>query len=151
MFVKITNGQVNQFPYTVGDLRKDNPNVSFPRNVDDETMQRFGVYRVVEVAAPDYNPRTHRLVTQQPTLVDGKWTVTRAVVAKDQSQIDAESNEKAADVRSQRNRLIADCDWTQVVDSPVNKSAWATYRQALRDIPLQSGFPWNVVWPIKPE
>ena len=41
-------------------------------------------------------------------------------------------------------------DWTQVADAPVNQAAWATYRQALRDVPLQIGFPINVTWPVAP-
>lgn len=58
---------------------------------------------------------------------------------------------KEAEVRSERNALLSLSDWTQVADAPVNKSAWATYRQALRDITQQSGFPNNVIWPTKPE
>lgn len=56
----------------------------------------------------------------------------------------------AADIRSQRNALLSSCDWTQVSDAPANQPAWAAYRQALRDIPSQPGFPWDVQWPTKP-
>lgn len=149
MFVKVTNGQA-QANYTIGDLRKDNPNVSFPRNITDETLARFNVYRVNEIAAPDYNPRTHRLVTQAPTLIDGVWTVTRLPVAKEQAQIDLENAEKAASVRAERDGKLTETDWTQVADAPVDQTAWATYRQALRDLPEQAGFPWEVTWPEKP-
>ena len=149
MFVKITNGQP-QANYTIGDLRKDHPNVSFPRNISDETLAAYNVFRVKELPAPEYNSRTHRLVTQAPTLVNGVWTVTRVAVAKDQAQIDSETAQVAANVREQRNKLIAECDWTQVADSPVDKQAWATYRQALRDVPTQAGFPWDVTWPEAP-
>ena len=54
------------------------------------------------------------------------------------------------EVRSQRDRLLKASDWTQVPDAPVDQQAWATYRQALRDIPQQEGFPESVVWPEKP-
>ena len=54
-------------------------------------------------------------------------------------------------VREQRNSLLTASDWTQVVDSTVDKAAWATYRQSLRDIPTQNGFPFTVKWPAKPE
>jgi hypothetical protein len=53
-------------------------------------------------------------------------------------------------IKGNRNALLASCDWTQVADSPVDQSAWAIYRQALRDITAQAGFPENVIWPIKP-
>lgn len=56
----------------------------------------------------------------------------------------------ADDVRKQRNDLLAACDWTQVADAPVDKDAWAAYRQALRDITAQPDFPLSVVWPEKP-
>ena len=46
--------------------------------------------------------------------------------------------------------MLSDCDWTQLADAPVNKEAWATYRQALRDITTQEGFPFNVVFPEQP-
>jgi hypothetical protein len=58
--------------------------------------------------------------------------------------------EQAKAVRADRNRRLADSDWTQLADAPVDKTAWATYRQALRDVPAQSGFPWNVQWPDTP-
>lgn len=53
-------------------------------------------------------------------------------------------------VRTERNALLAASDWTQVEDVSVDKAAWATYRQALRDVTTQDGFPDTVVWPVKP-
>lgn len=55
-------------------------------------------------------------------------------------------------VRLTRNQLLAETDWTQAKDVPDAVSAkWAPYRQALRDVPQQAGFPDNVTWPTKPE
>lgn len=56
----------------------------------------------------------------------------------------------AGEVRAQRNQLLAASDWTQVADAPVDQAAWATYRQALRDVTAQVGFPEAVVWPTTP-
>ena len=60
--------------------------------------------------------------------------------------------EKAsATVRAERNRLLAASDWTQLLDIPeATRAAWAVYRQALRDLPQQPGFPHDVAWPTKP-
>jgi hypothetical protein len=150
MFVKITNGQVDQYPYTVGDLRKANPNVSFPKSIPNETLARFGVYPVTIAPAPEYNARTHRLVTQQPTLINGAWTVTKAVVAKEQAQIDNENAQKTASVRETRDRRLTATDWR--FRSDMNPSqGWIDYCQALRDVPAQDGFPWNVTWPEAPQ
>lgn len=57
----------------------------------------------------------------------------------------------ADQVRSKRNALLTASDWTQVADAPVDQEAWATYRQELRDIPQQEGFPVDINWPAEPE
>jgi hypothetical protein len=57
---------------------------------------------------------------------------------------------EAAKIRATRNDKLKESDWTQIADSTVDKIAWATYRQALRDVPTQSGFPNQVVWPVAP-
>ena len=57
----------------------------------------------------------------------------------------------ATTYRAHRNKLLSESDWTMVPDSPVNKIAWAEYRQALRDITDQEGFPQDVVWPVAPD
>ena len=55
-------------------------------------------------------------------------------------------------VKNQRNILLSESDWTQLPDVQIQtKQAWATYRQELRDVTSQSGYPFNVIWPTKPE
>jgi len=49
-------------------------------------------------------------------------------------------------MNTQRNQMLKDADWTQVADAPVDKTKWATYRQALRDITTQAD-PFNIIWP----
>lgn len=54
---------------------------------------------------------------------------------------------------AKRNALLASSDWTQLPDVPLSteqKSDWAAYRQQLRDITSQTGFPDNIAWPIEP-
>jgi hypothetical protein len=58
--------------------------------------------------------------------------------------------EQSANVRTQRTQKLKDSDWTQIADSTADKTAWATYRQALRDITSASGFPWTMTWPDAP-
>lgn len=70
--------------------------------------------------------------------------------AEEKAEIDAQ---KAAAVRRERNAKLAECDWTQLNDTPLDNPAkveWTNYRQSLRDITNQAGFPHNVVWPVKP-
>jgi hypothetical protein len=52
--------------------------------------------------------------------------------------------------RAERNKLLAESDWTQMSDAPVDRAAWAEYRQKLRDITTQPGFPADIVWPEQP-
>ena len=60
-------------------------------------------------------------------------------------------NRAARYVRDQRNQKLIETDWTQMSDyNGSNKSAWATYRQSLRDVPAQSGFPNDITWPTEP-
>ena len=58
--------------------------------------------------------------------------------------------EQAKAVRQSRTEKLKDSDWTQIADSTADKTAWATYRQALRDITSQAGFPWTITWPDAP-
>ena len=58
--------------------------------------------------------------------------------------------DQATSVRASRTQMLKDSDWTQIADSTADKAAWATYRQALRDISSQAGFPWTIDWPVQP-
>lgn len=152
MYIKTTNGQIDQFPYTVGQLRRDHPNVSFPKQIPVEDLAAFGVYLVDAVAPPAYDSRTQTLEQNQPTLTDGKWVVGWTVTDKTSEELAQQDAEKAAQVRADRNSKLTASDWTQGKDIPDNiSSAWATYRQQLRDITAQAGFPWAVEWPTQPE
>jgi hypothetical protein len=122
-----------------------------------EVMEALGVDPVFEGPAATggtvYQYSMRQGVEQQ---ADGKWYtkyVLGPIFANAQEQAEYETHmdaERAASVRLGRNKKLADCDWTQLADSTADKSAWATYRQALRDIPSQQGFPWNVTWPTEP-
>lgn len=76
--------------------------------------------------------------------------VTITVEEQHAAWIVTKDAEQAKAIRQQRNQKLIESDWTQVADAPVDKAAWATYRQALRDITAQEGFPFNVVWPTSP-
>ena len=65
-------------------------------------------------------------------------------------ELPVDPNQISIEVRQKRNSLLQQSDWTQVADAPVDQAAWATYRQALRDVTEQEGFPEAVVWPVAP-
>lgn len=63
------------------------------------------------------------------------------------------SEDKANEARAKRKGLLFDCDWTQLADAPLTveqKEAWEQYRQSLRDITNQVGFPDDITWPSQP-
>ena len=152
MYAKITNGSVDQLPYTVGQLRRDNPNTSFPKRVTDEMLAGYGVVPVTYTDAPTYDERTQKAAQDSaPTLVNGAWTIGWQVTNKTAEELAQQEADKAAQVRADRNTRVAASDWTQGKDIPDNVSSqWAAYRQALRDVPAQAGFPWDVQWPPVP-
>jgi len=94
--------------------------------------------------------------------VDGKWYTKYVLgpvftngettaVEQETAYKAAKDAEQAKSVRVTRDAKLAECDWTQVADAPVDKAVWATYRQALRDVTAQTGFPWTITWPVEPQ
>ena len=82
--------------------------------------------------------------------IGDKWFTKYSVAdMDDEAKANVNANQ-AKSVRDTRNQLLKDCDWTQLSDSTAAKAAWATYRQALRDIPSQNGFPYEIEWPKEP-
>jgi hypothetical protein len=150
MYVLAPSQTVEIFPYSIGALRRDNPNTSFPRNPSDAVLADWNVFPVVEQSPPEYNPANQNLNQLNPTLVDGQWLQTWQVTAAGAEEIAERLQSKEAEVRQQRNELLSACDWTQLPDSPADHEAWATYRQELRDVTSQEGFPWDVTWPEAP-
>jgi len=97
---------------------------------------------VVESQKPSFNSNTEFL-DYNVELVDNVWTV---VWNKQQR-----SEEEVTQImRLKRDNFLKESDWTQLSDASVDATAWATYRQALRDLPSQSGFPFNITWPTQP-
>ena len=150
-YVKITNGNVDTYPYSAGQLRRDNPNTSFPKRIPDEMLESYGLYTVVYTDMPSIDDRTQKVEQEAtPSLVAGAWTVSWTTSSKTAEEIAEYDADEAANVRAERDGLLARSDWTQVADAPVDAAAWATYRQALRDITDQAGFPNDINWPTQP-
>lgn len=156
MLVKATNGTVDQFPYTIGQLRRDNPNTSFPKTVSDTTLAAYNVYPVTQAAAPTYDEATQKLVTDaEPTLVNGAWILSTSAVDMTADEITQNDASVATAHRATRNELLASSDWTQMNDSPLSsadKTAWAVYRDELRNITDQDYWPHmsDEDWPVSP-
>ena len=153
MYVKINNGVVEHYPYSVERLRSDNPNVSFPKEPSDELLSEWGVFPVGYQSQPEYNSSTQRVDhSAEPELVEGNWILTKTVVSLTSEQQAAVDDAAAILVRKRRDALLKETDWYGLSDVTMS-TEMATYRQALRDITTHANFP-NLTetdWPNKPE
>jgi len=140
-YLKITNGHPEI--YSIGQLRRDNPNTSFPKLPSNALLAGWKVcpYTVQDRPTVDY--MTHTLTATSLADVDGTW-----VQGWEVSNLPVE--DVGRNIRSQRDTLLAETDWRALTDGSMS-TAWSTYRQALRDITAQEGFPHSVVWPTEPE
>ena len=147
------------------------PNTGFPAQLTEQIINDFGGDVVLE--GPQASGGTVYQYSQRQGVeqVDGKWFTKYVLgplfedyIKEDGTVITAaeaeaayktmKDEEQAKSVRQQRGEKLKETDWTQVadalLDAPVDKAAWAAYRQALRDVTTQEGFPWTVTWPVEP-
>lgn len=147
-YLKTSTGD---YPLSADDIKKSYPNTSFPGDLAgfEVCIARLGYVKVAEVQPPfidhTQNIREVAPIESEEGYKQG-WLIENASPA----EIAARTAEQAGQMREERNRRLADCDWTQLSDSPVSATGWGLYRQALRDVPLQDGFPWAVQWPASP-
>jgi hypothetical protein len=145
--MNLINLQTLQYPVSIYTVRAENPNTSYP---DSPSFVPDGYAAVETTPLPDYDRNTQKVVAMPPAQVLSAWRQVwgvRELPADEQQKI---RDAKATAVRKQRDALLAQSDWTLLPDAPVNAAAWASYRQALRDVPAQPGFPFDVIWPTAP-
>jgi len=132
-----------------GEFRTLFPNTSMPQQLTETLINDMGGDVVFE--GPQAQPTRYQVgFADGVEQIDGKWYTKYSVADMDQDAKTAKDTEQAKAIRSQRADKLKGSDWTQVADAPVDKAAWATYRQALRDITAQPGFPWDTQWPDAP-
>ena len=149
MYVKTSNQFVKKFPYTLNDLRKDNPNVSFPKNISDDQLAEWGIQRVTIAPIIDVPAGKVAVHNDEPDYEGIEWVLNWTVRDYNEGELDGLSEI----ARMDRNAKLAECDWTQLVDAPLNdakKAEWGVYRRALRNISAQDGFPYDIDWPTAP-
>jgi hypothetical protein len=151
----------NQWPFTEADL---DPLMKFPnRNFKPNEVEYV---EPVPLAKPSINEMTQEVVEAHPVELDGVWTQQWDVVDKFSTYTDEdgvvhtkEEQETAAQdildratagtVRVTRDALLQETDFHALSDTDMSE-AMTTYRQALRDVPEQDGFPHEVTWPDSP-
>jgi len=147
--IKITNGE--QVPYSMGQLRRDNRRISFPKVVEASTLASYGVYSATVIAGPAYNAETEvPAQNAYATDVGGVWTYEWTVRSKTSDELAADVASVVASARGTRNALLAATDYTAMSDVTMSAGV-RLYRQALRDVPTLPGFPKTHELPNKPE
>lgn len=150
LFIKLENGQPVSHPVVEENFRTLFPNESFAPffTADNVEPLGFGIY--------DYSNqpscgRYEKAVEVTPVRNEsGIWKQTWQVVPMTAEEKQKRDDTQAENMRMERNYRLALSDWTQAPDAPVDKDAWGVYRQALRDVPQQAGFPWDIQWPVQP-
>ena len=138
MHIKLTNGQPEI--YSIGQLRRDNPQTSFPKNPSAELLATKDVYPYTVQDQPTVDYLTQTLTATPLTQTNGAWTQGWEV-----SNLPEEY--AGRNIRSQRDNILAETDWMALSDNTLTPEC-ATYRQALRDVTDQAGFPYSVGWPV---
>lgn len=135
---------------TDSEFRSLHPNTGFPQVLTTELLDSFGVDAVLE--GPQAQPTRYQIAFRDGVIQDdqGRWFTKYSVADMDTDAIAALDAQQAASQRTSRDEMLKATDWTQVADSPVDKALWAAYRQNLRDLPSQTGFPWDIDWPTEP-
>ena len=133
------NTETLQYPVFETDIRRMFTNVSFAEDFDPPDQ----FVKVLNKTQPEFDHLTERVREEFPCQSESGWTQKWSIVKLDEAS--ASNN-----IREERDHLLQMSDWTQIPDSPVDKDAWAAYRQELRDITAQPGFPYSVVWPQAP-
>lgn len=160
-YVKAHGGQTT-YPYSIGQLRKDNPNISFPRVISDDLLASFGVYPVSKASAPSADLRTKNVEeNSMPSLVGDVWVLGWSITDKTTDEIAEYASIMSDKNRELRNNLLAQSDW--VVTKAIEQNAqdglgiqipasWLSYRQALRDITSNPNWPHlsDEDWPTSP-
>lgn len=144
-----------------GEWRAANPNISMPRVWNQNVLDALNIEAVLEAPKPDAGP--YQTVVRNGVVKDAKgnwvtaWEV-REMFSDDEESTKAEKEaayqagldaEAAKAVRAQRDKLLVETDWMALSDVTMS-AEMAAYRQALRDITAQEGFPHSVNWPVKP-
>ena len=150
-FIKLENGVPVGNPVIEQNFRQLFPQTSFPAYFVADVVEPLG-WGIYDFSNQPTAGKYKKAVEVTPVRSEaGIWRQAWALIDMDDAEKLAVDVEKANDVRSERSWKLSQSDWTQLPDSPVDKAAWAVYRQALRDVPQQAGFPWEVTWPAQPE
>ena len=155
-FAFVESNTITTYPVSASDVRARFPNVSFPSNLNSLSaadLAEYGVVSVVDEPRPSYDEKTQTLAEGAPVLNAGVWRQTWNISSLSAELIATKLALREHTQRTRRDQELDSCDWVVTMHKELGTeipSAWLTYRQALRDLPAQAGFPDSITWPTKP-
>lgn len=156
IYVKINlqTGNVEKYPYSIENLRADNPQTSFPIQLSEFNLASWGVYPVAVSEMPSVD-HTKNVKESLPRFNQGVWEQVWEIVDASAQEIETRTRREAVHVRMLRDQLLSSkidvfnlLRWESLNEE--QKSKLRDYRQQLLDIPQQPGFPWSINWPMQP-
>lgn len=147
-YILATGSTVIEYPYSTHQLKRDNPNTSFLIIMTDEELSAWNVFPVTEQPSPDFNEQSENVEQLPPNKINGIWTLEWKIVQASDEEKTRRTEAKAMQRRKIRNEELRNSDFTQLPDftgSEGDRADWKIYRQALRDIPTGTGFPWQLI------
>jgi hypothetical protein len=139
---------------TQGEVRGMYANTSFPKTWSPELVEELGLDVVFESPTPTTTVYQTAFKDGVEQDAQGRWVWKWSISEMDDDAKAAKDAEAAKGVRTTRDKLSAETDWIVIKNLELNQNVpgiWEVYRQNLRDVPAQAGFPHNVTWPTKPE
>ena len=150
MLIKIENGKPTGYPIASENFRQLFPGTSFPAYLTPESVDPFG-YGLYDFTEKPEVSRYQR-ATEGESLQDESGIWRQQWILEEMNEEEKQQADAAQEslIRGERIGKLFMSDWTQLPDSPADHEVWATYRQELRDVTAQEGFPWDVTWPEAP-
>lgn len=142
-------GEILQYPYSITALVRSRKDVCWPRVISDELAASYNVIAVDDAPAP-VTDHTESVVEDPPVNVNGRWTRRQRKVPASPEELDERTQAKTAEVMIEREKLIKDFFWAELLTPTLNAGQYRLHLDALRDVTQQPGFPFDITWPTKP-
>jgi hypothetical protein len=136
-----------------GEVRSMYPNTSFPSQWTPALVEELGLDQIFESPTPTTTRYQAAFKDGVEQDAQGRWLWKWSISEMDDDAKAAKDAEQAKAVRATRDGKLAECDWVVIKNLELNQNipgVWEVYRQGLRDVPAQAGFPYDITWPEKP-
>jgi hypothetical protein len=153
MYVKANNNEVVDYPYSLSNLKTENPNTGFPKTMSDTLLAEHNIFKVIYNDPPEYDENTQKLeVDTVPSLISGSWQISYNIVQLNEEELQQKQQEKAEGNLIIMQSLLDRSDHWALQDTPEMTAEQIAYRQAVRTLDQHANWPYleDADWPIRP-